>query len=81
MINRETAEQIRLLVEDIHERGEIVQIYRVAQQIPTLNGGHDLMELTDAIAKEAMRIHAAMSWHKDEAPKPDGQAPDAKPAA
>lgn len=72
MIDTATTERIRLLVGDIHDRNEMVHIYRVAREIPTLDGGHDMAELTDAIAKEAMRIKAAMSWHRDDERKSNG---------
>lgn len=78
MTDTATAERIRLLVEDIHTRGEMVHVYSVAQAIRLLDGGHDLEGLTNLIAQEAVLQRASVCWDRDDGPKSNGHDSDAK---
>jgi hypothetical protein len=72
MTDTATAERIRLIVGDIHNRGEIVRVYSVAQEIRLLDGGHDLEGLTNLIAQEAVLQRASICWDKADGPKANG---------
>lgn len=72
MISAATAEFVRLLISEIRNEGELVRVYHVARQIPTLNGGHDMKELTDFIAQEAVLQRANVSWDREDGPISNG---------
>jgi len=66
MISPATTEFVRLLVSDIRGEGEIIYVYHVARQVPTLNGGHDMKELTELIAQEAIQQRGNVSWDRND---------------
>jgi hypothetical protein len=72
MISPATAEFIRLLISDIRSEDRVVRVYHVARQIPTLNGGHDMKELAEFIAQEAVQQRANVSWDRDDGAMSDG---------
>lgn len=78
MISPATAEFIRLLINDIHGEGEIVRVYHVARQIPTLNGGYDIKELAEFIAQEAVQQRANVSWDRDDGAMSNGHCSSLK---
>jgi hypothetical protein len=72
MISAATAEFVRLLISEIRGEGEPVRVYHVARQIPAFKAGHDMRELTDFIAQEAVLQRANVIWHREDDPRSSG---------
>lgn len=62
MIDSVMVQRVKLLVAEVHSRGEVVQVYNLAQKLP--DGQYNANELADLIAKEAVRLKANVCWDR-----------------
>ena len=62
MLDTSIADRVRQVVAELHSRAEMISVYRVAAQMPVVNGGHDMKALTEFIAEEAIRLKASVCW-------------------
>ncbi len=64
MIDDSTEGQMRQLVESAHKRGEVVNVYRLARQIPISQDVCTPQEVVGRISELAVRMGANVCWER-----------------